>query len=71
MRPPTRIGSGALTRWADVAGAALPSRFDGLPPRRQVGAVQVQNAATVGGNLSTHRRPLTDPAALTLDASVE
>ena len=40
---------GALTRWADVARAALPSRFDGLrAAARQVGAVQVQNAATVG-----------------------
>ena len=43
---------GALTRWADIAGAALPSRFDGLRAAAiQVGSVQVQNAGTVGGNL--------------------
>ena len=64
---------GALTRWADVAGAALPSRFDGLrAAARQVGAVQVQNAATVGGNLC-NASPAADgiPPLLTLDASVE
>lgn len=64
---------GALTRWADVAGAALPSRFDGLRDAAgQVGAVQVQNAATVGGNLC-NASPAADgiPPLLTLDASVE
>ena len=64
---------GALTRWADVAGATLPSRFDGLrAAARQVGAVQVQNAATVGGNLC-NASPAADgiPPLLTLDASVE
>ena len=64
---------GALTRWADVAGAALPSRFDGLRAAAgQVGAVQVQNAATVGGNLC-NASPAADgiPPLLTLDASVE
>src|SRR6185295_15599855 len=35
---------GALTRWADVAGAALPACFDGLrAAASQVGSVQVQN----------------------------
>ena len=64
---------GALTRWADVAGATLPSRFDGLRDAAgQVGAVQVQNAATVGGNLC-NASPAADgiPPLLTLDASVE
>lgn len=64
---------GALTRWADVAGAALPPRFDGLRAAAgQVGAVQVQNAATVGGNLC-NASPAADgiPPLLTLDASVE
>jgi CO/xanthine dehydrogenase FAD-binding subunit len=64
---------GALTRWADVAGADLPGCFDGLrAAARQVGSIQVQNAATVGGNLC-NASPAADgiPPLLTLDASVE
>ena len=64
---------GALTRWADVAGAALPSRFDALRSAAiQVGSVQVQNAGTVGGNLC-NASPAADgiPPLLCLDASVE
>jgi len=64
---------GALTSWADITNADLPPRFDGL--RRaaaRVGGVQVQNAATIGGNLC-NASPAADgvPALLTLDASVE
>ena len=64
---------GALTRWADVAAAALPGAFDGLrAAAREVGAVQVQHAGTIGGNLC-NASPAADgvPALLTLDASVE
>ena len=64
---------GALTRWADVAGAALPSWFDGLrAAASQVGSVQVQNAGTIGGNLC-NASPAADgiPPLLSLDASVE
>jgi CO/xanthine dehydrogenase FAD-binding subunit len=64
---------GALTRWADIAGAALPSRFDGLRAAAiQVGSVQVQNAGTVGGNLC-NASPAADgiPPLMSLDASVE
>ena len=64
---------GALTRWADVAAAALPACFDGLrAAAREVGSVQVQNSATVGGNLC-NASPAADgiPPLLTLDASVE
>jgi CO/xanthine dehydrogenase FAD-binding subunit len=64
---------GALTRWADVAGAALPPWFDGLrTAASQVGSVQVQNAGTVGGNLC-NASPAADgiPPLLSLDASVE
>jgi CO/xanthine dehydrogenase FAD-binding subunit len=64
---------GALTRWADVANAALPSCFDGLRAAAiQVGSVQVQNSGTVGGNLC-NASPAADgiPPLLSLDASVE
>ncbi len=64
---------GALTRWADIVKADLPSRFDGL--RRAaacVGGIQVQNAGTIAGNLC-NASPAADgvPPLLTLDASVE
>ena len=64
---------GALMRWADVASANLPPRFDGLrAAAREVGGVQVQNAGTIGGNLCT-ASPAADgvPNLLALDASVE
>jgi CO/xanthine dehydrogenase FAD-binding subunit len=64
---------GALTRWADVAAAALPPCFDGLrAAAREVGSVQVQNSGTVGGNVC-NASPAADgvPPLLTLDASVE
>lgn len=64
---------GALTRWADVAAAALPGCFDGLrAAAREVGSVQVQNSGTVGGNLC-NASPAADgiPPLLSLDASVE
>jgi CO/xanthine dehydrogenase FAD-binding subunit len=64
---------GALTRWADVAAAALPGSFDGVRAAAlEVGAAQVQNAGTIGGNLC-NASPAADgvPALLTLDATVE
>jgi CO/xanthine dehydrogenase FAD-binding subunit len=64
---------GALTRWADVVAADLPSGFDGLrAAAREVGSVQVQAAGTIGGNLC-NASPAADgvPPLLTLDASVE
>lgn len=67
----TRLG--ALTRWAEVAAADLPRRFDGLrAAAREVGAVQVQNQGTIGGNLC-NASPAADgvPVLLALDASVE
>jgi CO/xanthine dehydrogenase FAD-binding subunit len=64
---------GALTRWADVAEADLPASFDGLrAAAREVGGIQIQHVATVGGNLC-NASPAADgiPPLLTLDASVE
>ncbi|MGZ4149329.1 MAG: FAD binding domain-containing protein, partial [Actinomycetota bacterium] len=64
---------GALTRWGEVAAAELPPCFDGLrAAAREIGAIQVQNAGTIGGNLST-ASPAADggPNLLALDASVE
>jgi CO/xanthine dehydrogenase FAD-binding subunit len=64
---------GALTRWAEIRHAHLPGAFDGLRrAAREVGAVQVQNAGTIGGNLC-NASPAADgiPPLLTLDASVE
>jgi len=64
---------GALTRWADVAAAALPGCLDGLrAAATEVGGVQVQNSGTVGGNLC-NASPAADgiPPLLSLDASVE
>ena len=63
---------GALTRWADIAVAALPSRFDGLrAAASQIGSVQVQNAGTVGQ--PANASPAADgvPPLLSLDASIE
>ncbi len=45
-----RIGAGAS--WADVAAAELPAAFAGLQQAAlQVGSTQIQQVATVGGNL--------------------
>lgn len=66
-----RIGAG--TTWTDVLRADLPTAFDGLKQAaREVGAVQIQNAGTVAGNLC-NASPAADgvPPLLTLDASVE
>lgn len=67
------IRFGALTTWTDVVNADLPAAFDGLrEAAARIGAVQVQNVATVGGNLC-NASPAADgvPPLLTLDASVE
>ncbi|MEZ0234912.1 MAG: xanthine dehydrogenase family protein subunit M [Actinomycetota bacterium] len=64
---------GALTRWADIVAATLPGSFSGVRAAAlEVGAAQVQNAGTIGGNLC-NASPAADgvPVLLTLDASVE
>ncbi|MBN9249746.1 MAG: xanthine dehydrogenase [Mesorhizobium sp. 61-13] len=64
---------GARTSWAQVASAPLPACFDALrQAAREVGSRQIQNVATVAGNLC-NASPAADgvPALLILDADVE
>ena len=64
---------GALTTWSDVVRADLPGQFDGLKAAaREVGSIQIQNVATLAGNLC-NASPAADgvPALMALDAAVE
>jgi len=64
---------GALTTWTDVIRADLPPAFDTLKlAAREVGSIQIQNRATLAGNLC-NASPAADgvPPLLVLDASVE
>ncbi len=64
---------GATATWAAVAGAALPPAFTALQQAaREVGSRQIQNSATVAGNLC-NASPAADgvPPLMVLDAVVE
>lgn len=64
---------GATTTWAQIARADLPAPFAALQQAaRRIGAVQVQNAATIGGNL-VNASPAADGvvALMVLDGEVE
>jgi CO/xanthine dehydrogenase FAD-binding subunit len=64
---------GAATTWSDIVRAELPPAFDGLKQAaRHIGAIQVQNRGTIGGNLC-NASPAADgvPPLLALDAEIE
>jgi CO/xanthine dehydrogenase FAD-binding subunit len=64
---------GATTTWSEVIETPLPPLFDGLKQAaREVGGRQIQNAATLAGNLC-NASPAADgvPPLLALDAAVE
>ncbi|MER9060049.1 xanthine dehydrogenase family protein subunit M [Mesorhizobium sp. M0933] len=64
---------GARTTWTDLVRRPLPAAFDALKQAaREVGSVQIQNVASIAGNLC-NASPAADgvPALLVLDAEVE
>jgi CO/xanthine dehydrogenase FAD-binding subunit len=64
---------GALTTWSEVLAAPLPSAFDGLKKAaREIGGRQIQNSATLAGNIC-NASPAADgmPALLALEAEIE
>ncbi|TPI10580.1 xanthine dehydrogenase family protein subunit M [Mesorhizobium sp. B4-1-3] len=64
---------GARTTWTDIVRYPLPAPFDVLKSAaREVGSVQIQNVASVAGNLC-NASPAADgvPALLVFDADVE
>ncbi|PLP56224.1 xanthine dehydrogenase [Mesorhizobium loti] len=64
---------GARTTWTDIIRQPLPPAFDALKQAaREVGSPQIQNVASVAGNLC-NASPAADgvPALLVLDAEVE
>jgi len=63
---------GARTTWTEILATPLPRGFDGLKAAaREVGSVQIQNQATIAGNLC-NASPAADGVAalLALDAEV-
>lgn len=64
---------GAATTWSEIIAADLPPAFDALKQAaREVGSIQIQNTATVAGNIC-NASPAADgtPPLLALDAEVE
>ncbi|MER9232723.1 xanthine dehydrogenase family protein subunit M [Mesorhizobium sp. M0622] len=64
---------GARTTWTDLVRHPLPAAFDALKQAaREIGSVQIQNVASIAGNLC-NASPAADgvPALLVLDAEIE
>ena len=64
---------GAISTWSQILKSDLPPLFDGLKAAaREIGGVQIQNSATIGGNIC-NASPAADGvvALLALDAKVE
>jgi CO/xanthine dehydrogenase FAD-binding subunit len=73
VREEAGLRIGAATTWTDLVHADLPPAFDALrAAAREIGAVQIQNRGTIGGNLC-NASPAADgiPPLLVLDAEVE
>jgi CO/xanthine dehydrogenase FAD-binding subunit len=69
----THIVIGARTTWTELVRHPLPPAFDALKQAaKEVGSVQIQNVASVAGNLC-NASPAADgvPALMVLDAEVE
>ena len=70
---PEYIRIGGLTTWTEILRTPLPPCLNGLKAAaREIGGVQIQNRATVAGNLC-NASPAADsvPPLLALDAEVE
>jgi CO/xanthine dehydrogenase FAD-binding subunit len=70
---PDQVRIGAGVTWSRLIAAPLPSCFDALKAAaREVGSIQIQNRATIAGNLC-NASPAADgvPPLLALDAAVE
>ncbi|WP_375461396.1 FAD binding domain-containing protein [uncultured Enterovirga sp.] len=70
---PDHVSIGARATWSALCKAELPACFDALKQAaREVGSIQIQNVATLGGNLC-NASPAADgvPPLLVLDAEVE
>ncbi|MFK8080603.1 MAG: xanthine dehydrogenase family protein subunit M [Granulosicoccus sp.] len=73
QRTTSQVRIGAGVTWSDVIAADLPASFDALKlAAQEVGSVQIQNKATLVGNLC-NASPAADgvPPLKVLDASVE
>jgi CO/xanthine dehydrogenase FAD-binding subunit len=69
---PDFIQIGARTTWSELLTAPLPRGFDGLrAAAREIGAIQIQNSATIAGNIC-NASPAADGVAalLAIDAEI-